>query len=529
MIRPTTIRTRRGIAMMLVLISLFTATIITSAYLASRDNSTAIGANISDSASARWAAGSALEVGVAIMETRTDWRTLHTNGKLLDDVVLGAATIDLDLIDFETEQPPTEDTSVLKVTATATVNGVKQSCSALATVKEGMETEIDLDLSEFAVFVGESLEVDDDAIITRWPESPLSKLSQAIALGTQATGAGAIDFKDNAAAIDSTVYHSPDASASLVITGTGPDLGLQEVPETIPFPSVPPVPVAVPAEDAPTNPKFEYTTSGWIMENERHESDVTFKSSVGKAGFKPEVTEYVVEGDLLIEDGTGLVVFSDLIMVVFGDMKLQKDSFIYLQDDSTLTLYIGGSLQTDHAAIGSYRSGATRDVSGYEPYIDPSRVEIYGLGASGKVEIKGTSTVSGSLYFPMYDVLIRENAALYGRVAANTVTLKNDAAIFYDHKLDSGTGYTNLESQIYEANGDMKALVKVLSSLDDATLTALASSLGVEVKNGRELLGAITKANEVVLPGDPTPRPVPVEFEMITLGTDVTTWENTQH
>ena len=58
---------RRGIAMMLVLICLSTATIVTVSYLSSRDNSAQIGLNIADSVSARWAAMSGLEIVAVIL------------------------------------------------------------------------------------------------------------------------------------------------------------------------------------------------------------------------------------------------------------------------------------------------------------------------------------------------------------------------------------------------------------------------------------------------------------------------------
>ena len=49
---------RRGIAMLLVLVCLFTATIIATSYLASRDNSAAIGSNVTEASAARWSAAS---------------------------------------------------------------------------------------------------------------------------------------------------------------------------------------------------------------------------------------------------------------------------------------------------------------------------------------------------------------------------------------------------------------------------------------------------------------------------------------
>ncbi len=60
--------------MLLVLISMGIATVLTTAYLASRDNSAAIGRNIADSYAARWAAFTGIELTAAIMETETAWQ-----------------------------------------------------------------------------------------------------------------------------------------------------------------------------------------------------------------------------------------------------------------------------------------------------------------------------------------------------------------------------------------------------------------------------------------------------------------------
>ncbi len=51
---------RRGVAMLLVIVSLMMATIMATAYLASRDNSAAIGQNIASAAAARWSATTGL-------------------------------------------------------------------------------------------------------------------------------------------------------------------------------------------------------------------------------------------------------------------------------------------------------------------------------------------------------------------------------------------------------------------------------------------------------------------------------------
>ena len=72
---------RRGLAMLLVLVSLMLATIMATAYLASRDNSLPIGDNIEAATAARWAALSALDTTQALLETETDWRTADPQGR----------------------------------------------------------------------------------------------------------------------------------------------------------------------------------------------------------------------------------------------------------------------------------------------------------------------------------------------------------------------------------------------------------------------------------------------------------------
>jgi len=105
--------------MLLVLISLAMATILAVSYLASRDNSVAIGQNVTASATARWAAVSGIELGVAVLQTPTDWRTAHTEGKLLDDYDLEGAQLDLDVIDMVTRWRPRSRRSAAPMTGSA--------------------------------------------------------------------------------------------------------------------------------------------------------------------------------------------------------------------------------------------------------------------------------------------------------------------------------------------------------------------------------------------------------------------------
>ena len=123
-----------------------TATILTTAYLASRDNSALIGDNVADSAAARWAAESGLEMGAALLETEVDWRTMHDNGKLLDDLAVSGGSVDLDVVDLLTGTPPTTLTEHVQLTSIATVDGVQQTSVATAWVPAPTTSGADIDL-----------------------------------------------------------------------------------------------------------------------------------------------------------------------------------------------------------------------------------------------------------------------------------------------------------------------------------------------------------------------------------------------
>ena len=149
---------RRGLSMLLVLIALAMATIVTSAYLAARDNSAQVGANVTDAATARAAAASGVDIGVAILQTDTDWRSAHNTGTLIDGYTLEGADLTIELVDVLTGLPPDETSQYIEMTVYATVNGIEQSSTAYCEVIEiaGTPT-VDVDLSEFSVFATESI------------------------------------------------------------------------------------------------------------------------------------------------------------------------------------------------------------------------------------------------------------------------------------------------------------------------------------------------------------------------------------
>jgi hypothetical protein len=167
--------------------------------------------------------------------------------------------------------------------------------------------------------------------------------------------------------------------------------------------------------------------------------------------------------------------------------------------------------------------------------MDPQRVTVFSTTPSrGAVTwlIENQSVIKGSIYAPHAGVVgLEDTSAVYGRIAGKSVTMRDDAALFYDPALDTRTGFTNIESPIYDDDLRMLNAFKTLTSLDTASLQAVADATRTIVKADTglklSLTGAtITPADEDPVPiTEPTPRPVRVDHTVVSFGSDVKSWE----
>ncbi|MCZ6444597.1 MAG: hypothetical protein O6758_00275 [Planctomycetota bacterium] len=524
---------RRGLAMLLVLVGLMIGTILATAYLASRDNSAAIGENIAAAARARWGAASALELGIAIMQTQTDWRTSHINGKLLDDYsFLAEATIDLDIIDLQTALPPTAESEYIQLTATATVDGLQQTAIAIAHVSAAPGGAVSVDLSEFAIFASERIRLQDMATVTRWPTAPLSDLGKRIAFGTQGTSASTVEIYGAATTIDTTLYHGPGSSEALVQINNDTIVEQVSLQDQIPVPA-PPSPSALPPDGVTTYPDLLINTATTIAANDRR-NNIEILTSAGIATLQGDIV-VVAENDLLLYPGSALIIDGNVELDVFGDLTMDSAS-IELKPNATLTIYLRDDVNLNYSYIGDERVDDLRDSSGYASWMDPERIRFFTrpLPAEGDDDatlsqdwrLNNNSIIKGSLYSAHARIEIETDSAIYGRVAVTRLLIKDNGSLFYDHTLDSGLGYMNLDGPLYDVNEHIFDEFLGLASLDEADLLAASDATGTVIYSSGNTYGT-PPSEEIppVPPGEPTPRPVPVEYEIVSFGTDMRDWE----
>jgi hypothetical protein len=533
--------TRRGIAMMLVLVSLALATILASAYLASRDNSLLIGQNSAASAAARWAALSALETTVAVMQTETDWRINHADGVLLDSYPLAGATVTVTVRDAETGGPPTAFSEYFELTATASVDadgdgradGI-QTTTLEAYVPCETEPRVAMDLAEFAVLARDDIWLSDTATLARWPNAPLSRLGRRIAIGTKAVGSGSIQVVDSAACIDTTAYYQDGASSTIVFNASGPHIVEVEQPFEIPFFPGPRPGVSYP--DGFSRPDLVlYTGDTAIVNTDRRYHDVWVDT--GELTISGDVT-IVCDDDFVIDDGGRVFIDGNVKIVAFDDLDVMDGGALELRPGASLTLHIGNDTYLRDGYIGDERTDDVRDHTGQASYMNPLRIRYFTIDDTSVVDHTWTmelnSVVKGSIFgrplvFTMYN-----DSAVYGRVAAYDVFLNNNCAIFYDHALDEQQGYIHPDSLLIDPDtGALDGAYLAISRLDPAEIQALADATGTVIyANGWATPpSAAPPADPPPGPGAPTPRPVDVAYEITSFGMDMSQWEqaNGQH
>lgn len=520
--------------MMLVLVCMLMATILAAAFLASRDNSAVVGLNANRQTEARWIAQAGLETGVALLETSADWRTAHTDGILLDSKSFGAGTFTVELIDLETRLPPTEETTDVGMTVDAVIEGVQQTCNAILEVPlpEADKT-VDVDLSEFAVFSKDTVELADDALITRWPNAPKTAEGDPIAIATNGTGANTIVFNDRSVVVDTTVHHSPGASTAL-LGGTSPtSVALKEVGGVIPMPAPAP-PTISNAGVAPGGSNLNVSGVTGITNSQALLSvDVESGAALEISGN----AVILVEGSFRLASNALAQIDGDVEMIVLGSLILEPGAALELTEGSTLSMHVFGSVGLNNAYVG-HSTDLTRDNSGMVDYVNPEALQLFSMSSytdsksqeipagAQSYQLTNSSVFVGTMYAPNAALAMTGESAVYGRVAVDNVAMVHESSIFYDPALDLGYGYRSDAGMMYEEDGSIKADVMAVAELTEAELADLAADLGGKVRSAGKEVGTVDAVvEEFVGVNESTSRPVPVEVSQISFGPSPWTWE----
>lgn len=510
---------RRGVAMLLVLISLMTATVLTAAFLASRDNSAAIGENVAQAAAARWAAASGLNLARAVLETEVDWRDEHDNGVLFENHLLADSVLRLTLQDLETNDRPGPTTTYVTAQSTAAANNIEHDASAILIVP--LAGVANVDLSEFSVFAQDEIDMRNTSQITRWPDVPLTELGLPLSIASGSTAQGTVSLGTGVLAIDTTVWLPPGATDRTIQNASAMDTNALYMEDQIAFPAPPEPVVPEPIVD----PGFTFVPG--TMYRLRYTSPQLEELDVdGLVHLSFEGKGLIVEGDLRVRSGSQLRISGDAIIVVEGDLILDADASIQLSNGGRIEMFVGGEIDSRGyiGELGGMLSGPNNDGLGHA---NAQRIHLFSMADGGVNEwrFRNNALFKGTVYAPHADLRLTHAARVCGRVAVRSLEMTGTSTIFYDHGLDRQTGYTNAGSPVYDDDGRIKSSFASISSLNPSELSTLAASESLQVTAVDRHYG--TRPAAVVDSGsvEPTPRRVRVSTNNVIENAHVSGWE----
>ncbi len=491
---------RRGVALMLVMITVLVTGGMAVAYFGSRSNSIAISENVQRAAKARMSAETGVELAIAILETDFDWRTQHVDGVILNDFVFGESKFSITITDSDTNLPPTTDASNVELTIRSTVDGVTQEMLARATVIEN-ENEFDVDFSEFAVFANTDIRIQDVSTVQRWAASPGASRDSNVRMGTLSTQPLSIR---STRPLRSVEIHGPKNASSMLSTTRSKVNTFSDTPKLLLAPT--------PCADSMKALKLDSSKPKKQLKN-------TWKSRWTQA-FTKRIPEYqhsnkqtITEGnytlnELHLIEGDELYISGDVVLTISETFMIDNADII-LDDDATLTIHAESDVEIDSGYIGD----ANKSI---RSWMDPSRVKLYS-NEQNDWDIRGDSMIKGEVYAPNAFYEMSEQSTLCGRVAAGEVSLNGASRLYYDQLLDHG-GYANPDGLLYDERGEMVSELKRMNNLDSHTISALQDQYAendddADYFSGRNWLNT------------PTKRPNEVVYQFIAYGFDAREWE----
>ncbi|MEE2719293.1 MAG: hypothetical protein VX727_05880 [Planctomycetota bacterium] len=499
--RPS--RSDRGIALLLVLVTMATATTLAIGWLASQDNAGLVGRNVVATAEARCVASSGLDLAISVMQTESDWRTLHQNGVLFDEMPLGNGTIDLVLTDPTTNEPPVADSMEVHVIATATVGSISQSVAAyVSLLQDSEDVGVDTDVSAFALFSLSTIELNDRATVSRWGDAPASVLGRRLAMGTASGRSRSVSIDDDAAAIDATVYHSVSQSPALLVNSTGFDVEAIELPWTL----------SLDGQEEALPPAATSRSAAARRSMGRSSSADSVRIGSGETLHVRESEPLRIAGDLHLTRNARIVVHGSARIEVGGRLLMDGAS-IELRPNATLHMVIERGAIIDDASIG-----------GGKRWISPDRIML--SGGTGDTShpwlIRGTSSITGCIQGRTVDLVLEDEAVVKGRIAANRISLNDSTCVLYDHGLDEGLSLPRAGTLLRDAETTRHRRQRVdrLPFAFVEQLLELGRQRSHESRRSQRRSTRQQRRWARHWNSQPTPRPIPLECRMLTHGFD---------
>ncbi len=424
----------RGIAMILVLISVSVALVIAGVALTTRDTTSAIGQNATSTSKANWAAESAANIAASVISKNINTWTDAVTTDLMSDWAFADADVTVTVTNAAGLEPtPTDE--ILIMTITATSGGITKQIVKEVAVTQPVDLSgaINPMLGEFAIFATERLEIANASTVRVWPGCPTSSSRPEVDIG--GNFASILDVN-----IDPTnlymVRFFPISSGALAVQDmtTDPSFDGGDV-----------VPVNIPTYNTPWSPGLD------IQPNM---GDVLITGSGNTITLDGATDPLVFMDSLTIDNGAKLIIAGAVEMYVQNDITVDDASFVFENQGASLKLFTGHQVIFQNNAFVGTRDVPTREdalVSNH--HADHLQIivrdEAFQNGHASPTIRVTNALVSADIRAARADVRFENNAILIGRLTARRAAFDN-ASLFYDPKLGTDSGFTNLAGPCYD-------------------------------------------------------------------------------
>lgn len=474
---------RRGVALMLVLVTVGVTVVLSGAVLTSRSQAPSMAENAVRAVQADWAAESAMNVAMASLSGSLDLSSV-SGGAMMTSRSIAGATVNL-TVTTTSGEAPTDDDHELIVTSEAVVNGVEVTTSRL--VKRMPEADfdraLDLELGEFAIYAAGELKLLDTAQLRVWSLSPAAERVVKIGVGFESVGD--LTVASGVKWPSARFYAPEDASSTLAgwtrsaAFGAGGDTLPADVPavETLTTSAIAAI------TDRVNQPTIGDRTAGEVIDPSYIYEELSLGIGESATLGAPNATSYSFDrlfvngGELVLADGVDVYVGCELVVECGGS--------IVLEGSGRSRIFVGGDVYIDNGTVGVPREIAEASVGGAErvakldSWSSPALLSIYGVSRSCAeaghdqfgsshvaIDIAHDGVVKAAIHAPRGLVTIRHGAALIGRVTAECVWIEEHGALHYCPTLDPLCAFTDLNGPLYDTAGD--PLIDYADEVDDA-------------------------------------------------------------
>jgi len=124
-----------------------------------------------------------------------------------------------------------------------------------------------------------------------------------------------------------------------------------------------------------------------------------------------------------LKNSKNITVVGNVKLYITGDLTLGNSAELEIEEDSSLTLYLGGDLE-----------GKNSSKINNETQI-PKNLQIYGLEGCGEMDFKNSSDFYGIIYAPNADIVVHNSVDIYGSTVCKSFDMKNSGKFMYDASL----------------------------------------------------------------------------------------------